>query len=60
MLNEERRRFLIESGKGVEYVLSDVIVNKVAIIEKRIKRTDEEYRGNQENLKNYTKQDSLF
>jgi len=41
-------------------MLSDVIVNKVAIIEKRIKRIDEEYRGNPENLKNYTKQDSLF
>lgn len=39
---------------------SDVIINKVAIIEKCIKRINEEYGGDPENLKNYTKQDSII
>lgn len=39
---------------------SDVIINKAAIIEKCIKRINEEYGGDPENLKNYTKQDSII
>lgn len=39
---------------------SDVIVNKVAIIERYIKRINEEYEGNPENLNNFTKQDSII
>lgn len=39
---------------------NDVILNKIAIIERCIKRINEEYDGNTENLKNYTKQDSII
>lgn len=39
---------------------SDVIINKVAIIERCIKRINEEYEGNPENLNNFTKQDSII
>jgi uncharacterized protein YutE (UPF0331/DUF86 family) len=39
---------------------SDVIINKVAIIERCIKRINEEYVGNPENLNNFTKQDSII
>ena len=39
---------------------SDVILNKVAIIERCIKRINDEYEGNPENLANFTKQDSII
>ncbi|GKU84038.1 DUF86 domain-containing protein [Niallia sp. NCCP-28] len=38
---------------------SDVILNKVSIIERCIKRIHEEYDKNPKNLENYTKQDSI-
>ncbi|WP_069648847.1 type VII toxin-antitoxin system HepT family RNase toxin [Caloranaerobacter ferrireducens] len=38
----------------------DVIFNKVAIIERCIKRIYEEYENNPQNLLNYTKQDSII
>lgn len=38
---------------------SDVIINKIAIIERCIRRINEEYEGNSENLNNFTKQDSI-
>ncbi|MDQ6600752.1 type VII toxin-antitoxin system HepT family RNase toxin [Bacillus salipaludis] len=38
---------------------NDVILNKVNIIERCIKRIHEEYANNPENLRNYTKQDSI-
>jgi uncharacterized protein YutE (UPF0331/DUF86 family) len=38
---------------------NDVILNKVSIIERCIKRIDEEYADDPSNLKNYTKQDSI-
>lgn len=38
----------------------DVIINKAAIIERCIRRINEEYAGNQESLENYTKQDSII
>jgi len=38
----------------------DVILNKVAIIERCIKRVNDEYEGNPENLINFTKQDSII
>lgn len=37
----------------------DVIINKVAIIERCISRIREEYANNPQNLQNYTKQDSI-
>lgn len=40
--------------------MNDVVVNKMAIIERCIKRIHEEYQGNPENLQNYTKQDSII
>ena len=39
---------------------SDVILNKIAIIERCIKRIHDEYAGNPENLANFTKQDSII
>lgn len=40
--------------------MDDVVVNKASIIERCIKRIHEEYQGNFDNLKNYTKQDSII
>jgi len=37
----------------------DVILNKVAIIDRCIMRINEEYKNNPENLNNFTKQDSI-
>ncbi len=37
-----------------------VVLNKIAIIEKCIKRIHEEYENNPQNLLNYTKQDSII
>lgn len=39
---------------------SDVIYNKIAIIERCIKRINEEYDDNPDNLKSFTKQDSII
>ncbi|MFT8312638.1 MAG: DUF86 domain-containing protein [Clostridium sp.] len=39
---------------------NDVILNKIAVIERCIKRINEEYDSNPESLKNYTKQDSII
>ncbi|MCP8970107.1 type VII toxin-antitoxin system HepT family RNase toxin [Ectobacillus ponti] len=39
---------------------NDVILNKMATIERCIKRIHEEYAGNPANLENYTKQDSII
>lgn len=39
---------------------SDVTLNKIAIIERCIKRIHEEYDDDPKNLKNYTKQDSII
>lgn len=39
---------------------NDVILNKVSIIERCIIRVRDEYENNPENLKNYTKQDSII
>ena len=38
----------------------DVVRNKVATIERCIRRIDEEYQSQPENLKNYTKQDAII
>jgi uncharacterized protein YutE (UPF0331/DUF86 family) len=40
--------------------MNDVILNKISVIERCIKRINEEYDNNPENLKNYTKQDSII
>ncbi|GAB6152815.1 type II toxin-antitoxin system toxin [Desulfosporosinus burensis] len=40
--------------------MDDVVFNKVAIIERCIRRIQEEYKGNFLNLENYTKQDSII
>ncbi|MDI3534942.1 MAG: hypothetical protein PWQ82_1307 [Thermosediminibacterales bacterium] len=39
---------------------NDVILNKISTIERCIKRVHEEYNNNPDNLKNYTKQDSII
>ncbi|OAA86471.1 type VII toxin-antitoxin system HepT family RNase toxin [Clostridium coskatii] len=40
--------------------MNDVILNKISVIERCIKRINEEYENSPENLKNYTKQDSII
>lgn len=40
--------------------MNDVVLNKVTTIERCIKRIEEVYEGNPENLSNYTKQDSII
>ena len=40
--------------------MDDVILNKVAIIERCLHRIDEEYEGDAKNLANLTKQDSII
>jgi uncharacterized protein YutE (UPF0331/DUF86 family) len=39
---------------------NDVILNKISVIERCIKRINEEYDNNPKNLQNYTKQDSII
>lgn len=39
---------------------NDVVYNKAQIMERCLKRIHEEYDNNDENLKNYTKQDSII
>lgn len=57
---KKERLFLKKYKKVVEFMTSDVILNKIQIIERCLKRIDEEYNNNPENLKNYTKQDSII
>jgi uncharacterized protein YutE (UPF0331/DUF86 family) len=40
--------------------LTDVILNKIQIIQRCLQRIHEEYENNEENLYNYTKQDSII
>lgn len=40
--------------------MNDVLLNKVAVIERCIKRINDVYEGNPENLTDYTKQDSII
>lgn len=39
---------------------NDIILNKISNIERCLKRIDEEYDHNADNLQNYTKQDSII
>ena len=41
-------------------MVNDIVFNKVAIIERCMRRIQEEYQGNFLNLENYTKQDSII
>ncbi len=60
LLNEERQVILDNIKKRVLYMGNDVLYNKIDIIERCIKRINEEYENNPNNLKNYTKQDSII
>ncbi len=40
--------------------MDDILINKHQIIKRCVKRINEEYDGNPDNLKNYTKQDSII
>src|SRR5699024_398745 len=46
--------------EGVYLVMNDVLLNKIAIIERCLKRINEVYEGKKENLTDYTKQDSII
>jgi len=41
-------------------MVKDITLNKVQVIERCMQRIDEEYDNNDENLKNFTKQDSII
>ncbi len=41
-------------------MIDDIVYNKVAIIERCLHRINQEYENNPENLKNFTKQDSII
>jgi len=41
-------------------IIDDIIANKIQVIERCLKRIDEEYEQNPKNLLNYTKQDSII
>lgn len=41
-------------------MINDIILNKVQVIKRCIKRINEEYEDNPQNLQNYTKQDSII
>ena len=45
---------------GEVSMVDDVVFNKIAIIERCIRRIQEEYQGNFSNLENFTKQDSII
>jgi len=51
--------FSKRSLKVGQSMKNDVVLNKVAIIERCIKRITEEYEQNPDHLRNYTKQDSI-
>ena len=40
--------------------MDDILINKNQTVKRCIERINEEYQGNPENLKNYTKQDSII
>src|SRR4051794_20376663 len=42
------------------FMKNELILNKISIIERCVKRVREEYDHNPENLKNFTKQDSII
>lgn len=58
----DERRFVFENVQESEsiFMKNDVILNKISIIERCVKRVREEYDYNPENLKNFTKQDSII
>lgn len=41
-------------------MVDDIVLNKIQVIERCLKRINEEYDNNPESLKNYTKQDSII
>ena len=45
---------------GLFSMKNDVVLNKISIIERCVKRVCQEYENNPENLKNFTKQDSII
>lgn len=46
--------------KGMEeFMVEDILYNKIEIIERCLMRVEEVYNGEPENLKDYTKQDSI-
>src|SRR6056297_3505726 len=42
------------------WMMDDILINKYEIIKRCIKRINEEYQNNPDNLNNYTKQDSII
>ena len=49
----------MQSRGMVEFIVEDILYNKISIIERCLKRVDEVYESNPENLEDYTKQDSI-
>lgn len=53
------KKFLKEFMKVVKFMKSDVILNKVKIIERCLVRVQDVYASSPENLNDFTKQDSI-
>ena len=49
----------MQSKGMVESMVNDILYNKISIIERCLIRVAEVYNENSENLKDYTKQDSI-
>lgn len=50
---------MIIFGKVGQFMISDVVLNKISVIERCVKRIHEEYDNNPDHLNDYTKQDSI-
>lgn len=59
-MNEERENILKKQGKVGPYMKNDVILNKINAIERCMNRVKVVYANNPENLKDFTKQDSII
>lgn len=58
-MNKELQSFGILKSEEV-YLVNDVLLNKTTTIERCVNRIHEVYAGNPENLKDFTKQDSII
>lgn len=59
-LNEERFPILKRIEEVGSFTKNDVILNKISVIERCISRVNDVYDNKQENLQDYTKQDSII
>src|SRR5690625_4441425 len=59
-MNNEHRLLKRLKKVGVFWIMNDVILNKIATIERCVKRVEVVYENNPKNLLDFTKQDSII